>query len=217
MMTLGEDVVDEPSVELGETGENNRNDAETLLILESIVQRLKPRDSHHVRDMITQRGWISGALFMVSVLFWWISVKKGTGDISDSEIPLSLIGAFSFATLSILVPSLVVLATLVMVVGRERGNANLSQIGGFLVVLAIFYIAEPVLLNSSELGAQRALFASGRLMMIAVMVGFASRFMFDAMLLSWVRASMISMGVDIFHNVEHQDSEGHADEHQPLV
>ncbi|MEC7694610.1 MAG: hypothetical protein VX954_00410 [Candidatus Thermoplasmatota archaeon] len=217
MMALGEDTIEEPDSEIVSTSGNGRNDAETLLILESIVQRLKPRDSHHVRDMITQRGWISGALFMASLLFWWISVKKGTEGISDSEIPLSLIGAFSFETLSVLVPSLVVLATLVMVVGREKGNANLSQIGGFLVILALFYIAEPILLNSSELGAQKALFASGRLLMIAVMVGFASRFMFDAMLLSWVRASMISMGVDVFHNGNSQSQEGHADEQQPLV
>jgi hypothetical protein len=216
-MALGEDAIEEPDSEIVSTSGNGRNDAETLLILESIVQRLKPRDSHHVRDMITQRGWISGALFMASLLFWWISVKKGTEGISDSEIPLSLIGAFSFETLSVLVPSLVVLATLVMVVGREKGNANLSQIGGFLVILALFYIAEPILLNSSELGAQKSLFASGRLLMIAVMVGFASRFMFDAMLLSWVRASMISMGVDVFHNGNSQSQEGHADEQQPLV
>ena len=216
-MALGEDTIEEPDSEIVSTSGNGRNDAETLLILESIVQRLKPRDSHHVRDMITQRGWISGALFMASLLFWWISVKKGTEGISDSEIPLSLIGAFSFETLSVLVPSLVVLATLVMVVGREKGNANLSQIGGFLVILALFYIAEPILLNSSELGAQKALFASGRLLMIAVMVGFASRFMFDAMLLSWVRASMISMGVDVFHNGNSQSQEGHADAQQPLV
>ena len=154
---------------------------------------------------------------MGCLLFWWISVKKGTEGISDSEIPLSLIGAFSFETLSVLVPSLVVLATLVMVGGREKGNANHSQIGGFLVILALFYIAEPILLNSSELGAQKALFASGRLLMIAVMVGFASRFMFDAMLLSWVRASMISMGVDVFHNGNSQSQEGHAHEQQTLV
>ena len=216
-MALGEDAIEEPDSEIVSTSGNGRNDAETLLILESIVQRLKPRDSHHVRDMITQRGWISGALFMASLLFWWISVKKGTEGISDSEIPLSLIGAFSFETLSVLVPSLVVLAALVMVVGREKGNANLSQIGGFLVILALFYIAEPILLNSSVLGAHKALFASGRLLMIAVMVGFASRFMFDAMLLSWVRASMISMGVDVFHNGNSQSQEGHADEQQPLV
>ena len=216
-MALGEDAIEEPDSEIVSTSGNGRNDAETLLILESIVQRLKPRDSHHVRDMITQRGWISGALFMASLLFWWISVKKGTEGISDSEIPLSLIGAFSFETLSVLVPSLVVLATLVMVGGREKGNANHSQIGGFLVILALFYIAEPILLNSSELGAQKALFASGRLLMIAVMVGFASRFMFDAMLLSWVRASMISMGVDVFHTGNSQSQEGHADEQQPLV
>ena len=34
------------------------NDA--LELMESILQRLKPKDRHEIRDMITNRGWLSG-------------------------------------------------------------------------------------------------------------------------------------------------------------
>ncbi|MDP7003037.1 MAG: hypothetical protein QF911_05685 [Candidatus Thalassarchaeaceae archaeon] len=216
-MVLGEDVLEEGSaMQLSPEGDSS-GDPEALFILESIVQRLKPRDAHHVRDMITQRGWISGALFMSSALFWWIMIKKGSEGMDDVSIPASLIGAFDFETLSLIVPFLVLVATLVMVIGREKGNATLSQAGGLLVVLALFYIVEPVLLNFSEIELGQAMFASGRLLMLAIMVGFASRFMFDAMLLQWVRASMLSMGSEAFPSAEEQTFESQADEAPPYA
>ena len=66
-----------------------------------------------------------------------------------------------------------------------------------------------------------ALFATGRVLVLAVMVGFASHMMFDALLLQWVRASMLNMGVDVFPSVGADPVEGHADEspltHEPWV
>ncbi len=216
-MVLGEETSEENASGQLLSDVEPANDPETLFILESIVQRLQPKDTHHVRDMITQRGWISGALFMSSALFWWIAVKKGAAKLDDAEIPVSLIGAFDFEALSLIVPSLVLAATLVMVVGREKGNANFSQAGGLLVVLALFYIVEPVLLHFDDIGLDTALFASGRLVLIAIMIHFASRFMFDAMLLQWVRASMLSMGVNVFPAAEEPSYEGQADEEPPYA
>ena len=216
-MVLGDDALEEGPSGQVQADVEPANDPETLFILESIVQRLEPRDSHHVRDMITQRGWISGALFMSSALFWWIAVNKGAAKVNDAEIPTSLIGAFDFGALSLIVPTLVLAATLVMVIGREKGNATLSQAGGLLVVLALFYIIEPVLLHFDDIGLSTALFASGRLLLLAVMIHFASRFMFDAMLLQWVRASMLNMGVDVFPASEEAAYEGQADEESPYA
>ena len=216
-MVMGEETTEESASGQVLPDVEPANDPETLFILESIVQRLQPKDTHHVRDMITQRGWISGALFMSSALFWWIAVKKGATKLNDAEIPTSLIGAFDFEALSLIVPSLVLAATLVMVVGREKGNASFSQAGGLLVVLALFYIVEPVLLHFDDIGLDTALFASGRLVLIAIMIHFASRFMFDAMLLQWVRASMLSMGVNVFPAAEEAAYEDQADEEPPYA
>ena len=122
-MAMGEDTLQEEISSSQQVHPKSATDPETLIIMESIIQRLKPRDSHHVRDMITQRGWLSGALFMTSVLFWWIAVENSQRGIQDSEIPNSLIGSVDFQQLSIIVPTLIFLATLVMVIGREKGQA----------------------------------------------------------------------------------------------
>ena len=217
MMVLGEDELQEgPQGQTSQPSEQSHH-PETLFILESIVQRLKPRDAHHVRDMITERGRISGALFISSLLFWWIAISKGSERMNDSEIPDSLLGSFDIQSVSLIVPLLVVAATLFTVVGREKGNATLSQVGGGLAVLSLFYIVEPVLFNYNEVDSGNALFASGRLIILAVMVGFASRFMFDAMLLQWVRASMLNMGIEVFPPTSDQSFEGQADEAPPYA
>ena len=218
-MVIGEDRLEQEISSSQQVHQKSTADPETLFIMESIIQRLKPRDSHHVRDMITQRGWISGALFMTSVLFWWIAVENSQRGIQDSEIPNSLIGSVDFLQLSIIVPSLIFLATLVMVIGREKGQAYLSQAGGLLVVLSLFYIFEPLILHLSEIGAESAILASGRLLSLAIMIHFASRFMFDAMLLQWVRASMLSMEIDVFPNSEHNSEHfaNQIDEEIPLM
>ena len=218
-MVIGEDRLEQEISSSQQVHQKSTADPETLFIMESIIQRLKPRDSHHVRDMITQRGWISGALFMTSVLFWWIAVENSQRGIQDSEIPNSLIGSVDFQQLSIIVPTLIFLATLVMVIGREKGQAYLSQAGGLLVVLALFYIFEPLILHLSEIGAESSILATGRLLSLAIMIHFASRFMFDAMLLQWVRASMLSMEIDVFPNSEYNTEHfpNQIDEEIPLM
>jgi hypothetical protein len=213
-MVLGEDAsLEAPETQSPpDTGEPH--DPETLFILDSIVQRLKPRDAHHVRDMITERARTSGALFISSALWWWIAISEGSEQINDSQIPLSALGSFDFGTVSLIVPALVIAATLFTGIGRERGNATMSQIGGGLAVLAAFYILEPTMMSYGLLEGD-ALFASGRVLVLAVMVGFASHMMFDALLLQWVRASMLNMGVDVFPSSGTDSLEGHADEAPP--
>jgi len=214
VMVLGEDAsLEAPETQSPpDTGEPH--DPETLFILDSIVQRLKPRDAHHVRDMITERARTSGALFISSALWWWIAISEGSEQINDSQIPLSALGSFDFGTVSLIVPALVIAATLFTGIGRERGNATMSQIGGGLAVLAAFYILEPTMMSYGLLEGD-ALFASGRVLVLAVMVGFASHMMFDALLLQWVRASMLNMGVDVFPSSGTDSLEGHADEAPP--
>ena len=105
-----------------------------------------------------------------------------------------------------------------MVIGREKGQAYLSQAGGLLVVLALFYIFEPLILHT-EIDGETAILASGRLLSLAIMIHFASRFMFDAMLLQWVRASMLSMEIDVFPNSDHNSEHltNQIDEEIPLM
>ena len=61
-MALGDDASIEAPEPQSAADPGESHDPETLFILDSIVQRLKPRDAHHVRDMITERARTSGAL-----------------------------------------------------------------------------------------------------------------------------------------------------------
>jgi hypothetical protein len=164
--------------------------------------------------MITERGRTSGALFLSSALWWWITISKGSEQVNDSLIPTSTLGSLEFETVSMIIPVLVIAAVLFTGIGRERGNATMSQIGGGLGVLAAFYIIEPAMMHWGDLEGD-ALFATGRVLILAVMVGFASHMMFDALLLQWVRASMLNMGVDVFPSSGTDALEGHADESPP--
>ena len=51
------------------------------------------------------------------------------------------------------------------------------------------------------------------------MIHFASRFMFDAMLLQWVRASMLSMEIDVLPNSDYNSEHltNQIDEEIPLM
>ena len=128
-MVLGDDVSLDTSETQNNTDSVETHDPETLFILDSIIQRLKPRDAHHVRDMITERARTSGALFISSALWWWIAISEGSKQVNDSEIPQSTLGSFEFGTVSIIILSLVIVATLFTGIGRERGNATMNLIG----------------------------------------------------------------------------------------
>ena len=182
--------------------------SESLELMESIIQRLQPADRHDIREMISFRGLVSGALASMTAVCWWISVDKGGSSLGDADIPISLIGEFTFREISIIIPFLALAATFIMSVGRETGNAILNNIGGILIVIIMFYILEPLgnTVIGSEIEMQVAIFASGRLVAMAIMVGMATTFFWDAILLQWVRSTMMNMGVDLFPTAPIQDS-----------
>ncbi|MAZ23503.1 MAG: hypothetical protein CMB22_01695 [Euryarchaeota archaeon] len=192
--------------------------SESLELMESIIQRLQPSDRHDIRDMISYRAQVSGGMIAMTLVFWWITIDKGAESLGDSEIPLSAFGGFTFREISMIVPALSLLATLVMSIGRETGNAILNNIGGGLIVLVVFYISEPFgsTILGSGIDAQSAAFASGRLVAMALMIGLATKFFWDAILLQWVRSTMMNMGVDLFPSEEQEEFGSHADEAPPL-
>ena len=191
------------------------NDA--LELMESILQRLKPKDRHEIRDMITNRGWLSGVLLMMSGLFWWIAVQKGSDALNNGDIPDSLLGDFDFSMLAKMVPIVVFFATVVWSVGRERGHASMSNLGGLLVVPAVYYILEPLgfALLTNDVDTQTALFASLRLFALATMIHYSAKLFIDAWLLQWVRLQMMNMPVDLIPEFNQSTDMGQADELGP--
>ena len=191
------------------------NDA--LELMESILQRLKPKDRHEIRDMITNRGWLSGVLLMMSGLFWWIAVQKGSDALNNGDIPNSLLGDFDFSMLAKMVPIVVFFATVVWSVGRERGHASMSNLGGLLVVPAVYYILEPLgfAILTNDVDTQTALFASLRLFALATMIHYSAKLFIDAWRLQWVRLQMMNMPVALIPEFNQSTDMGQADEVGP--
>ena len=222
-MVIGDDTFfdtsDSISPPISTAVEGDSMNQPSLEMMESIIQRLQPQNRHDIRDMIFNRGRISGAMLIMAILLWWISVEKGAERLGDAAIPVSQLGGFEFSELSIIVPTIALLATLVMSIGREQGNAILSNVAGILMILGAFYILEPfgnLALEVGEIELRNAISASGRLSILAVLLHFATKFFFDALLLQWVRSFLLSNDVDIFPSQNSTLYEGHADEEVPL-
>ena len=147
-MVLGGDTLDEAASASASAAEAAEIDdaptAYNLEMMESILQRLQPNDRHQIRDMISDRGRMSGALGVACLLFWWVAVHMGGDSLDDPDLPISLIGDFRFYQLSLVVPALILVATIMLSMGREKGQASTSNAGGVLAVLAIFFIIEPL-------------------------------------------------------------------------
>ena len=153
----------------------------------------------------------------MTAVFWWISVDKGGDSLGDTDIPISLIGGFTFKEISIIVPILALAATFIMSVGRETGNAIMNNIGGILIVIILFYILEPLgnSIMGPEIEMQVAVFASGRLIAMAIMLGMATTFFWAAILLQWVRSTMMNLGVDLFPPSSNQELTSAVDDGLP--
>jgi hypothetical protein len=221
-MVLGGDAFDEaasasaPAAEAAEIEDSPT--AYNLEMMESILQRLQPNDRHQIRDMISDRGRMSGALGVACLLFWWVAVHMGGDSLDDPDLPISLIGDFGFYQLSLVVPALILVATIMLSMGREKGQASTSNAGGVLAVLAIFFIIEPLgrMTLQGDLDAQMATTASGRLAIIALLIHFSTKMMIDSLLLEWVRTATMNMDIDLFPNQQVSELESHADEAPPL-
>ena len=221
-MVLGDDSQDEVIQAVDNAATVNEVDDATsaynMEMMESIVQRLKPEDRHQIRDMISERGRTSGALGIASILFWWLAIHNGGETLGDSNLPDSMIGDFTFYQLSIIVPALALIATILLTMGREKGQSLPSNAGGVLAVLAAFFILEPLgrALLMGDLDTDDAMFASGRLAILAVLIHMATKMQVDSILLEWVRGSMMSMDIDVTPEQE-GSLESQADEAPPLV
>jgi hypothetical protein len=222
-MVLGDDSFEEapsaPAPAANAAVINDSPSAYNVEMMESIVQRLRPEDRHQIRDMISERGRMSGALGIACFLFWWVAVHMGGESLGDSDLPTSMIGDFNYYRLTLVVPAIALIATILLTMGREKGQSLTSNAGGVLAVLALFLVLEPLgrMTLLGDLDTQAALTASGRLAIIATLIHLATKMMVDSILLEWVRGSMMSMDIDVLP--ERQDSviEGHADEAPPLV
>jgi len=189
---------------------------ETMELMQSIVVRHRPRDSHHMRTLMTNAGLQSGAYAMAAGLMWWITVAKGGAQLGDQDIPASLIG-MQFYSISIMVPALVLISTFVFALGSYRGNPALLLTGGATALLVVYLVIEPLGLfligPMDEAGV--ALTATGRLAVLSALTYASTISGISAILLSWVLGQHHYLPFDVFEMVDDSD-EGDDDVSPPF-
>ena len=79
-MVIGDDALNDSLSAANSPISNTQNDdpmnQSSLEMMESIIQRLQPQNRHEIRDMIFQRGRISGAMLIMAILLWWICGER---------------------------------------------------------------------------------------------------------------------------------------------
>ena len=189
---------------------------ETMELMQSIVVRHRPRDPHHMRTLMTNAGLQSGAYAMAVGLMWWITVAKGGAQLGDQDIPASLIG-MQFYSITIMVPALVLISTLVFALGSYRGNPALLLTGGATALLVAYLVIEPLGLfligPLDEAGV--ALTATGRLAVLSALTYTSTMSGISAILLSWVLGQHHYLPFDVFEMVNDSD-EGDDDVSPPF-
>ena len=189
---------------------------ETVELMQSIVLRHNPSDSHHMRSLMTNAGLLSGAYAMAAGLVWWITVAKGGSQLGDSDIPDSLLG-LDFSTASIVVPILVLLSTAVFVFGSYRGTPGALLFGGGTALLVAYLTIQPMglLVVGSIDEVTTALAATARLAVLSLLTYLAVMSGISAILLSWVLGQHHYLPFDVFEVVKGY-KEGEDDVSSPI-
>jgi hypothetical protein len=161
-----------------------------LELADSVLNRLEPKDRHEMGQMIHSRSVMGGILFAAVGIFWWLTVSvigNTLGD-TDPELPASMIFNLGFFHVSLLIPLLVLIATVLLMHSRERSSWESGLIGGILLIIALYFTLEPLgWIVFTDQGSPSMVLQSLRIGALAIMVHFASHMLLDAILLSWVQ------------------------------
>lgn len=171
-----------------------------LELADSVLNRLEPKDRHEMGQMIHSRSVMGGVLFAAVGIFWWLTVSVIGNKIGDTnpDLPASMIFNLGFFYVSLLIPLLVLVATVLLMHSRERSSWQSGLIGGVLLIIALYFTLEPLgWIVFSDQGSPSMVLQSLRIGALAIMVHFASHMLLDAILLSWVQKMLQSFPLEL--------------------
>jgi hypothetical protein len=103
-----------------------------------------------------------------------------------------------FFHVSLLIPLLVLIATVLLMHSRERSSWQSGLIGGILLIIALYFTLEPLgWIVFTDQGSPSMVLQSLRIGALAIMVHFASHMLLDAILLSWVQKMLQSFPLEL--------------------
>lgn len=151
-------------------------------------------------QMIHSRSVMGGILLAAVGIFWWLTVSvigDTLGD-ADANLPNSMILNLDFFAVSLLIPALVLIATVLLMHSRERSSWQSGATGGILLIMALYFTLEPIgWLVFTDSGQPSMILQSLRIGALGIMVHFATHLLLDAILLSWVQKLLQTFPLDI--------------------
>jgi hypothetical protein len=159
---------------------------EQMELAEKIISRLDPKDRSSIGEMIHSRARWCGGILAAWAVFWWLTVLR---PVEDYGIATSIFFGPDFMTVTILVPCLIFVGSILSDFSRELGQLFPGLVSGIMFVLSILYVFEPAVMGfvSNGLTPSEGMWRFARLALLSATVYVAAKLLIDAVLLGWVK------------------------------
>jgi hypothetical protein len=159
---------------------------EQMELAEKIISRLDPKDRSSIGEMIHSRARWCGGIIAAWAVFWWLTVLRPS---EDYDIAHSIFFGPDFMTVTILVPCLIFVGSILSDFSRELGQLFPGLVSGIMFVLSILYVFEPAVMGfvDNDLTPAEGMWRFARLALLSATVYAAAKLLIDAFLLGWVK------------------------------
>ena len=159
----------------------------SLELAERVALRLKIFDKPAIFNMLSSRAKLGAGIITVSGLFWWLLISSSSSD--DLSIGVSKFFALDFNQVALAVMGLAFLHSAFGDFGREMGSLVPSLISGFMIIMVLLYVGEPLVtaFMSDSIEVNTGLWRSVRLAILGTGTIYGGHLIVDAYLLLWLR------------------------------
>ena len=159
----------------------------TLDLAERVALRLNVFDKPAIFNLLSSRAKLGGVMVTVSVLFWWLLISSPSSD--DLSIGASKFLGLDFNQVALAVMALAFLHSAFGDFGREMGSLVPSLISGFMIIMVLLYVGEPLVTAflSDSIEVNTGLWRSTRLAILGAGTIYGGHLIVDAYLLLWLR------------------------------
>jgi hypothetical protein len=159
----------------------------TLDLAERVALRLNVFDKPAIFNMLSNRAKLGAGIVTVSGLFWWLLISSSSSD--NLSIGVSKFLALDFNQVALAVMALAFLHSAFGDFGREMGSLVPSLISGFMIIMVLLYVGEPLVTAflSDSIEVNTGLWRSARLAILGAGTIYGGHLIVDAYLLLWLR------------------------------
>jgi hypothetical protein len=159
----------------------------SLELAERVALRLNIFDKPAIFNMLSSRAKLGAGIITVSGLFWWLLISSSSSD--DLSIGVSKFFALDFNQVALAVMGLAFLHSAFGDFGREMGSLVPSLISGFMIIMVLLYVGEPLVtaFMSDSIEVNTGLWRSVRLAILGTGTIYGGHLIVDAYLLLWLR------------------------------